>query len=507
MARFQTSRDLLLLTLMYVLLGSVFCHKVLILPGISVGSHFLYFAKLGEHLKSKCLDVTMMLGENNNDLNKIPHIVDSFHFEKYTTAIDNTLMTNLGKMITKSLNGEFNPMNTMIINNALVEDCVLLLKNEELFQRLQRKEFDIILINPIAACTILMSQKLDLPFVIVSTNRPFTMMDAYYLNMPSPISYVPSMMSGLSDNMNVGQRLRNLIYRIIGHLMYRLLFLAPYDELKLQFGIKPEMDMMTSSGRSEITLFAVDWALETPRPIMSNTIFLGGLLASPQSPLTNELVEFMESARHGVVILSFGSTADLASCPEKAALVCAGLARLPQKVIMKYNGPPPTTLGNNTKLTKWMPQNDLLGHPNTKAFVTHGGMNGVYEAIYHAVPIVGFPLYGDHYDTFSRVSSKGMAVILNIGKLTPDELYNAVIKVINTPSYKENAKKISAIHKDKPMSAGDTAVFWIEYVIKHGGQHLRAEAFNLSFIEYFQIDIAVSLLVVISVICFVIKKV
>ncbi|XP_077867663.1 2-hydroxyacylsphingosine 1-beta-galactosyltransferase-like [Saccoglossus kowalevskii] len=287
MARFQTSRDLLLLTLMYVLLGSVFCHKVLILPGISVGSHFLYFAKLGEHLKSKCLDVTMMLGENNNDLNKIPHIVDSFHFEKYTTAIDNTLMTNLGKMITKSLNGEFNPMNTMIINNALVEDCVLLLKNEELFQRLQRKEFDIILINPIAACTILMSQKLDLPFVIVSTNRPFTMMDAYYLNMPSPISYVPSMMSGLSDNMNVGQRLRNLIYRIIGHLMYRLLFLAPYDELKLQFGIKPEMDMMTSSGRSEITLFAVDWALETPRPIMSNTIFLGGLLASPQSPLTN----------------------------------------------------------------------------------------------------------------------------------------------------------------------------------------------------------------------------
>nr|XP_006819886.1 PREDICTED: 2-hydroxyacylsphingosine 1-beta-galactosyltransferase-like [Saccoglossus kowalevskii] len=450
MARFQTSRDiLLLLTLMCVLLGSVSCHKVLILPGNSVGSHFLYFAKLGEHLKNKGHDVTMLLGENNNDLNKIPHIVDNFHFEKYTTAMDNKRMTKLDKMLPKFLNGQFNPMDVMFINNALVEDCVLLLENQELFQRLKRKEFDIILIDNFAACTILMSQKLDLPF----------------------------------------------------------LFLAPYDELKQKYDIKPEMDMMTSSGRSEITLFAVDWALEFPRPIMPNTIFLGGLLASPQFPLSNEWVEFMKSARHGVVILSFGSTADLAFCPEKAELVCAELARLPQKVIMKYNGPPPITLGNNTKLTKWMPQNDLLGHPNTKAFVTHGGMNGVYEAIYHAVPIVGFPLYGDHYDTFNRVSSKGMAVILNIGTLTPDELYNAVIKVINTPSYKENAKKISAIHKDKPMSAGDTAVFWIEYVIKHGGQHLRAEAFNLSFIEYFLIDIAVFLIVVIAVVFFVLKKV
>uniref|UniRef100_A0ABM0MJH2 2-hydroxyacylsphingosine 1-beta-galactosyltransferase-like n=1 Tax=Saccoglossus kowalevskii TaxID=10224 RepID=A0ABM0MJH2_SACKO len=134
-------------------------------------------------------------------------------------------------------------------------------------------------------------------------------------------------------------------------------------------------------------------------------------------------------------------------------------------------------------------------HPNTKALVTHGGMNGVYEAIYHAVPIVGFPLYGDHYDTFSRVSSKGMAVILNISTLTSDELYDAVIKVINTPSYNENAKKISAIHKDKPMSASDTVVFWIGFVIKHDGQHLGAEAFNLSFIEYFLIDIAVFLFV------------
>ncbi|XP_006820881.1 UDP-glucuronosyltransferase 2B30-like [Saccoglossus kowalevskii] len=270
MARSQTmSSKLLLLALMCVLLVSTSCHKVLILPGISIGSHFLYLAKIGDHLKNQGHHVTLLLGKNHNSLSKINHIADSFHFENYTSAVDKDAIGKLDKMYTNFLKGEFDPMDHMIMVNILVEDCMLLLENKELFERLQKKGFDVILTNNGSPCTILMSQKLDLPFVI-------------------------------------------------------------------------------------------------------------------------EWTEFMESSRHGVVILSFGSMTNLATNPEKMEVICAGLARLPQNVIMKYNGPPPTTLGNNTKLTKWMPQNDLLGHPNTKAFVTHGGMNGVYEAIYHAVPMVGF---------------------------------------------------------------------------------------------------------------------
>ena len=46
----------------------------------------------------------------------------------------------------------------------------------------------------------------------------------------------------------------------------------------------------------------------------------------------------------------------------------------------------------------WLPQNDLLGHPATAAFPTHGGIHSLYEAVYHAVPMVVVPIGADQPD-------------------------------------------------------------------------------------------------------------
>ena len=37
----------------------------------------------------------------------------------------------------------------------------------------------------------------------------------------------------------------------------------------------------------------------------------------------------------------------------------------------------------------------LTGHRNVKAFVSHGGMNSFQESIFHRVPIVTIPIFGD----------------------------------------------------------------------------------------------------------------
>lgn len=49
---------------------------------------------------------------------------------------------------------------------------------------------------------------------------------------------------------------------------------------------------------------------------------------------------------------------------------------------------------------------------------------------------------------------------------------------------------MAAIFHDRPMSALDTAVYWVEYVIKHGGaQHLRSPAVELSWYQYRLLDV------------------
>lgn len=75
------------------------------------------------------------------------------------------------------------------------------------------------------------------------------------------------------------------------------------------------------------------------------------------------------------------------------------------------------------------------GHPNIKAFLSHGGLNSIFETMYHGVPVVGIPLFGDHYDTMTRVQAKGMGILLNWKTVTESELYEALEKVINDPRY------------------------------------------------------------------------
>ena len=66
----------------------------------------------------------------------------------------------------------------------------------------------------------------------------------------------------------------------------------------------------------------------------------------------------------------------------------------------------------------------------------HCGMNGVWEAVYHGVPVVAVPLFGDQYDNAQRIVSRGMGVKVDISTLTSDKLVDAIRTVIHDPRYK-----------------------------------------------------------------------
>ena len=76
----------------------------------------------------------------------------------------------------------------------------------------------------------------------------------------------------------------------------------------------------------------------------------------------------------------------------------------------------------------------MLGHPKTRAFITHGGTNGIYEAIYHGIPVVGIPLFGDQFDNIVHMKTKGAGVHVDFLTMSSTDLLHAVKTVTNDPS-------------------------------------------------------------------------
>ncbi|XDB51441.1 hypothetical protein ABFV05_005057 [Capra hircus] len=265
--------------------------------------------------------------------------------------------------------------------------------------------------------------------------------------------------------------------------------------------------LLETMEKAEFWLFRSYWDFEYPCPLLSNVEFIGGHHCKPAKPLPEEIEEFVQSSgEHGIVVFTLGSMVTNMT-EERANMIASALAEIPQKVLWRHDGKKPDTLGPNTRLYKWVPQNDLLGHPKTKAFITHGGTNGIYEAIYHGVPMVGLPLFAEQPDNINRVKAKGAAVRLDLETMSKTDLLNALKQVINNPSYKRNAMWLSTIQRDQPIKPLDRAVFWIEFVMRHkGAKYLRPAAHNLTWFQYHSLDVIGFLLACVAAAVFVITK-
>uniref|UniRef100_A0A8C0TS09 UDP-glucuronosyltransferase n=1 Tax=Canis lupus familiaris TaxID=9615 RepID=A0A8C0TS09_CANLF len=341
----------------------------------------------------------------------------------------------------------------------LCKDVVL---NKKLMTKLQESKFDLVLADTIIPCGELLAELLKIPLVYSLRFSPGYAFEKHSGGLPLPPSYVPVILSELTDQMTFMERVKNMIYVLYFDFWFQTINEKSWDQFYSEVLGRPTT-LCEIMGKAEIWLIRTYWDFEFPRPYLPNFEFVGGLHCKPAKPLP--------------------------------------------KVLWRYKGNKPATLGTNTRLYDWIPQNDLLGHPKTKAFITHGGTNGIYEAIYHGVPMVGVPLFADQPDNIAHMKAKGAAVEVNINTMTSADLLHALRTVITEPSYKENATRLSRIHHDQPVKPLDRAVFWIEFVMRHkGAKHLRPASHDLTWFQYHSLDVIGFLLACVATAIFLVTK-
>ncbi|XP_062054760.1 UDP-glucuronosyltransferase 2B13-like [Lepus europaeus] len=504
---------LLLLLQLSCCFSSGSCGKVLVWP--MEFSHWMNMKTILDELVQRGHEVTVLrssaslvIGSNNESGIKFETFHTSYSKDEIEDFFMDWFYTMIYNVSLDSYWEHFSVMKMLILKYSdIYEDiCKEVVTNKKLMTKLQESRFDVVLADPVSPGGELLAELLKIPLVYSLRGFPGYILQKHGGGLLLPPSYVPVMMSGLSSQMTFMQRVQNLLCMLYFDFWFPKFNEKRWDRFYSEILGRP-VTFLELMGKADMWLIRSYWDLEFPRPLLPNFDFIGGLHCKPAKPLPQEMEDFVQSSgEEGVVVFSLGSMiSDLTE--ERANVIASALAQLPQKVLWRFEGKKPDTLGSNTRLYKWMPQNDLLGHPKTKAFITHGGANGVFEAIYHGVPMVGIPLFGDQPDNIVYMKAKGAAVKLDLKTMSSADLLNALKTVINDPSYKENAMRLSRIHHDQPMKPLDRAVFWIEYVMRHkGAKHLRVAAHDLTWYQYHSLDVIGFLLACVAITTYLIMK-
>uniref|UniRef100_A0A672GH11 UDP-glucuronosyltransferase n=1 Tax=Salarias fasciatus TaxID=181472 RepID=A0A672GH11_SALFA len=320
-----------------------------------------------------------------------------------------------------------------------------------ILQSMLDSKYELMLTDPAIAPGLYLAKFLKLPVVL--NVRWITSGEGHFALAPSPLSYIPVAGSGLTDKMNFIQRVKNFLFSCIDLFQQKFMVEPCYFAVREKY-FEGRFDTISLLLEADIWLFRSDFVFDYPRPTMPNVVYIGGFQCKPAQPLP---------------------------------------------VIWRHKGATPSTLGNNTLIVDWMPQKDLLGHPQIKLFVAHGGTNGVQEAIYHGVPVLGIPLFFDQYDNLLRLQDRGAAKILELSDLNADTFEQGIQELLHTDSYRMNIQRMSRLHRDQPLAPMDQAVFWVEYVMRHkGAPHLRTEAYRMPWYSYYSLDVLLLMLTVLT---------
>ncbi|XP_076442424.1 2-hydroxyacylsphingosine 1-beta-galactosyltransferase-like [Babylonia areolata] len=355
-----------------------------------------------------------------------------------------------------------------------------LLTNESFFREVKALLPEFVIIDNIPNLRVMsvIPYRLGIPFAFLGTaydpiaqRVPFSLAD-------SPVQEFP-----FTDSMTFTQKLQNAAVHIV-RAVYD--FTAYHDAVSRYAPDMPYMPLDMLVARADLWLVETDHVLDYPRPSLPNVKLIGGTATGPAKPLPPPFSSFMDTATQGVVIVSFGSY--VLHLPEHVnEKVFRVLMELPFKAVFRSNltSPDPEKI----LTAAWIPQNDLLGHRNTKVFVSHSGKNGQYEALFHAVPVVATPIFADQAYNAERARTKGFGEVVDIRNVSAEELKETILKVASNKSYKESISKASEIFKIEFGVPMERAAFWLDHVMKYGGGHMRSAGQCVPFYQFIGLDI------------------
>ena len=229
-----------------------------------------------------------------------PGHIDTTNF----TVIEYNSTINVEEAAMNDSRGSFwsGKLENYALQISIIRDyCDTMLRNETLFRLISSLKPDLVVIDNLPQTKMLavLPYKLGVRFAYVgSVYQPLDQRIPF-----SPATF-PVQIMNVTDRMTFRQRVLTTL------LVIGLSILDPFiynDAVARYAPEKPYVSTDMLVAHAEIWLVEMDHILDYPRPTLPNVKLIGGVVTGPSQPLIGELRLFMDSARNGVILVSFGS--------------------------------------------------------------------------------------------------------------------------------------------------------------------------------------------------------
>ncbi|KAH8362653.1 hypothetical protein KR200_008372, partial [Drosophila serrata] len=469
-------------------------------------SHLIIHMSVAKTLAEAGHNVTVVAMMQPKVMHKDIHLIVVPVTEEQERILDEQLTTMVGQK-----NSIISTVSRLLSGMDVMVKAQADLLSHPSFQRIYETKFDLMIMGYFLNDFQLgVANKLKVPVIIDWMSRAIPLIDDFTGN-PSELSYVPNLATFATQPMSLLKRAENLGKQLA------IRYLGIIFDAKLNriyngiFGEEQQLPTI-SQLRKNISMVFVNSHMisEGPiRPMVPGLVEIGGIQVKDKAdPLPKDIDEFLTKSSQGAVLLSLGSNVKGSTVkPEIVQTIFKVLSGLKQNVIWKWEDLE-NTPGNapNILYKKWLPQDDILAHPNTKLFITHAGKGGITESQYHGVPMVALPIFADQPGNAEVMQNAGYGLSLDLLTITEQSLGDALKEVLENLKYSQAVGKFSSLYRDRPMTAKQSVLYWTEYILRHhGAPHIQSPAVHMNFVELYNLDLYCLLLSILILILFIIR--
>ncbi|EYC18395.1 hypothetical protein Y032_0027g1497 [Ancylostoma ceylanicum] len=479
-------------------------------------SQLLFNKRVAETLRDAGNDVTLVLISPIEDRD-ISHVKIKSGVKVHTVPIPVGLSKakmeeNQENYVFKEESGA-GASQTMSVKAAkFVQICEETLKNKGFLKWLETEKFDLAFAHMFDVCTVGLVHAARIPSWIWLNSGSIMDWVAYTVGVPIIPSYVPPMMMDVAGEMTFWERTKSLIGHGLMKFFWRRWIADPETELFRRL-IRPDFPhLIELSSKCPLVMANTNDLYDMTRPLLAKVVNIGGvgMELADAKPLPKNFEAIM-SKGDGAVLFSFGSVTAAHKMPiewKKALLESFRLLPKYQFLLRYEKDDLNENLPPNVHLFKWLPQSDILRHPKTKAFITHGGYNSVQEAILTGTPLIAIPLFGDQPKNARLIERHGIGMILQKGEISVHTVTKALAKVTGNSRYSANAKRLSRMVDRKPVSPSHLLVKWSEFVAEFQTlENLEPAGNKLNFFQYHSLDVIAFLISITAIVLFILFKV